>query len=74
MVTHPVSRKGPEDRTPLTGRLTVTPPWHCNCPTLRPHEMRMGEIPDTEGVEVFCWRQFSDETVDLNWVGRVDET
>lgn len=26
MATHPVSRKGPVDRTPPTGRLTVTPP------------------------------------------------
>ena len=35
------------------------------------YEIRMAEIPGTDGVEVFYRRRFADELVDLVWVGRI---
>lgn len=34
------------------------------------YEIRIAEVPDTDGIEVFYKHQFADGLVDLVWVGR----
>lgn len=34
------------------------------------YEVRVAEVPDSGGVEVFYRREFASEVVDLIWVGR----
>ena len=38
------------------------------------YEVRVAEVPDSGGVDVFYRREFADETVDLIWVGRLPST
>ena len=35
------------------------------------YEIRIAEVPDSNGVEVFYRREFAGEIVDLIWVGRL---
>jgi hypothetical protein len=38
------------------------------------YEVRIAEIPDSGGIEVFYRREFDGEIIDLIWVGRLPES